>query len=148
MYLERKENLSVYYFIKEIFPENFIKIVDRYPSDTLELPTLAVEPGRIDLIPIELGNRVQARHRKWFINIFAKNESQRDEFGYRMLNELKDGILVYNYDEGFPPDVTPSTIGHLSILAVTFNPIKISPELVEKMYYRATLSFVATNDTV
>ena len=148
MYLERKEDLSVYYFIAGIFPEDFINVVDSFPSGNLVVPTIAVSVGRIDLLPFELGNREQLRHRKWFVDIFAKNESQRNEFGYRMLDELKNGISVYNYDEGFPPSVTPSTIGHLGILATTLIPVKLSPELVEKMYFRATLSFVATNETV
>jgi hypothetical protein len=149
MYKERLEDLSVYYFLADCFiaiPQ--VKIVDGFPEEVLTLPTVAVEAGRIDLRQFEIGNRDSLRVRKWYIDIFAKSKSQRDEMGYKLLEDLKNGIIVYDYNEGFPPTVTPSKIGHLQILSTTFIPIRISPELVEKMYYRATLSFVAQNDVV
>ena len=148
MYKERLEDLSVYYFLKDKFPEPLITIVDGFPEGTLVLPTIAVEAGKIDVVEFELGNRVGLRVRRWFIDIYAKNKSQRDEFGYRLLDVLKDGVPVYNYDEGFPPSVTPSLIGHLQVLSKSYNPIRISEDVVEKLYYRATISMVAQNDKV
>jgi hypothetical protein len=145
MYLERKEDLSVYYFLKDKFPT--IQIEDGYPNREITTPLISVEAGRIDLRQFEIGNRDSLRVRKWFIEIYANNKSQRDEFGYRLLEDIKDGITVYDYDQGFPPAVVPN-IGHLQILSVSFTPIRIVPELVEKMYYRATLSFVAQNEIV
>ena len=146
MYLERKEDLSVYYFLKEVFPETFITVVDGFPEGDLVLPTVAVEAGKIDVVEFELGNRDGLRIRKWYIDIYAKNKSQRDEFGYRLLDELKDGIPVYNYDEGFPPSVTPTRVGTLTVSSKSYIPVKISADVVEKLYYRATISFVAQND--
>ena len=148
IYKERLEDLSVYYFLKDKFSESFINIVDGFPEEKLTLPTIAVEAGKIDVEEFELGNRVGLRIRKWYIDIYAKNKSQRDEFGYRLLDVLKDGISVYNYDEGFPPSVTPTNIGHLQILAKSYDPIKISADVVEKLYYRATIEIVAQNDKV
>ena len=149
MYNERLEDLSIYYFLENCFiaiPQ--VKIVDGFPEKVLTLPTVAVEAGRIDLRQFEIGNRDSLRVRKWFIDIFAKNKSQRDEMGYKLLEDIKNGIIVYDYNQGFPPTVSPTAIGHLQILSTSFIPVRISPELVEKMYYRATLSFVAQNDVV
>lgn len=95
-----------------------------------------------------MGNRDGLRRRTWHINIYAKNKSQRDEFGYRLLSLLKDGINVYDYNVGFPPATTPPVIGHLRVLSKSYEPIRIIPELVETMYYRATLNFVAENEVL
>ena len=146
MYIERIEDLSVYYFLKDKFPEDFITIVDGFPEGSLVLPTIAVEAGKIDVVEYELGNKVGLRVRRWYIDIYAKNKSQRDEFGYRLLDVLKDGIPVYNYDEGFPPLVSPAKIGTLIVLSKSYNPIKINEDVVEKLYFRASISIVAQND--
>lgn len=149
IYLERKEDLSIYYFLKDVFSDTtFVNIVDGFPEGDLVLPTVAIEAGKIDVVGYELGNRDGLRIRKWYIDIYAKNKSQRDEFGYRLLDELKDGIPVYNYDEGFPPSVTPTKIGALDVISKSYTPIRISADVVEKLYYRATISIVAQNDTL
>lgn len=149
MYLERLEDLSIFYFLKNEFSSNsFITVVDGFPEGDLSLPTVAIEAGRIDVQPYEMGNRDGLRVRRWYIDIYAKNKSQRDEIGYRLLNELKNGISVYNYNEGFPPSVSPTKIGVLQVLAKSYNPIKIDADVVEKLYYRATLSVVAQNDVI
>lgn len=149
LYLERKEDLSVYYFLKDKFSDApFVIITDGFPEGDLQLPTVSVEAGKIDVIEYEMGNRDGLRVRRWYIDIYAVNKSQRDEFGYRLLDVLKDGIPVYNYDEGFPPAVTPTREGSLAVLSKSFNPVRISEKVVEKLYYRATVSFVAQNDKV
>lgn len=148
MYQERLEDLSIYYFLKDKFPESFITVVDGFPDGNLVLPTIAVEAGKIDVIDYELGNRVGLRVRRWYIDIYTKNKSQRDEFGYRLLDVLKDGISVYNYDEGFPPSVSPTRIGTLSVLSKSYNPIRISADVVDKLYFRASVNIVAQNDKV
>jgi hypothetical protein len=148
MYKERKEDLSVYYFLKAIFPEPMITKVDGFPEGDLKLPTVAVEGGKIDVVEYEMGNRDGLRVRRWYIDIYAVNKSQRDEFGYRLLDALKDGVPVYNYDEGFPPSVAPSRAGTLTVISKSFNPVRISADVVEKLYYRATVTFVAENNKV
>jgi hypothetical protein len=143
------EDLSVYYFLKDIFNDApFVTIVDGFPEGELILPTVAVEAGKIDVVEYELGNRDGLRVRRWFIDIYAVNKSQRDEFGYRLLNELKDGIPVYDYNQGFPPSVTPTKLGALTVLSKSNDPIRISAKVVEKLYYRASISLVAQNVTV
>lgn len=149
MYLERLEDLSVYYFLKDKFSDApFINITDAFPEDDLVLPTISCEAGRIDVKEYELGNRDGLRVRRWFIDIFAKNQSQRDEFGYRLLNELKNGIPVYNYNSGFPPSATPDKIGVLQILSKVYDPVKINSDVSGLLYYRATLTIVAQNDVI
>lgn len=147
MYMERIEDLSVYYFLKDTFSDApYITIQDGFPEGNLTIPTIAVEAGKIDVVLYELGNREGLRVRRWYIDIYAKNKSQRDEIGYRLLDVLKNPIPVYNYNEGFPPAISPSRVGSLTIESVSFNPIKVSADVVDKLYYRATVSFVAQND--
>lgn len=148
MYIERLEDLSVYYFLSGLFAGTTVGVVEGFPETELVPPVVAYDSVNIELLEYELGNREGLRNRSWDIDIFALNKSQRDEIGYKILNELKNGITVYNYDEGFPPNVTPSVISHLGILARKMRVIRIIPELVEKMYYRATITVVAINDVV
>ncbi len=150
MFKERKEDLSVYYWLKDVVfvSAPFITITDGFPDGELVLPTVAVEAGKVDVVGFELGNRDGLRVRRWYLDIYAKNKSQRDEFGYKLLDVLKDGIPVYNYDEGFPPLVTPSKIGNLTVLSHSYDPIKISADVTQTLYYRATVSIVAQNDKV
>jgi hypothetical protein len=149
LYNERKEDLSVYYFLIDKFSSApFVTVADGFPESDLKLPTVAIEAGKIDVVEFEMGNRDGIRVRRWYIDIYAKNKSQRDEFGYLLLDALKDGIPVYNYDEGFPPSVVPSRAGTLTVISKSYIPIKISADVVEKLYYRATVSFVAQNDKV
>lgn len=146
MYLERKEDLSVYFLVKTLFRSNpEIKIVDGFPDEALTIPSVAVDNDVLALEDFELGNREGRRTRTWYIDVFAKNKTQRDDFCYRILNGFKNGIVVYDYDEGFPDDSSPSKIGHLGVIMRRMRPLKINPKLVDKMYYRATVTIVASN---
>jgi hypothetical protein len=148
VYIEREEDLSVYYLITNLFTDVAgLKVVDDYPVDNLIIPSIAVVAGKIRLEDFELGNRVGRRYRKWMIEVYAKNKSQRDEYGYRILNGFTNGITVYDYDLGFPPVVVPKA-EHLDVVQREMDIIRIMPELVDKMYYRATITISAVNDTV
>lgn len=147
MYIEKKEDLSIHYWLADLFQDTpFVTLVDEFPQELLSIPTISNDVGRITIEPLELGDRTGLRVRNWSIDIFGKTKTQREDFGYRILNALKDGINVYDYDEGFPPDVTPSKIGHLNVLARSYDPMKVSPDFTDKLYYRATIMFVAEND--
>lgn len=149
MYLERLEDLSLYYLIKDSFSSvTDLTIVDGFPLTNLIIPSIAIEAGKLKLQEFELGNRDGLRYRKWYIDVFARNKSQRDEFGYKILNDLRDGIKVYDYNTGFPPSVTPPVIEHMNVKSREMDIIRIQPELVDKLYYRATITIVAVNDTV
>lgn len=147
MYLERLEDLSVYYFLKDAFSDApYINIVDGYPDSGLVTPTISVEAGRIDIDWFELGNRNGIRVRHFFIDIFAETKSQRDDIGYRLLDLLQKGIVVYNYNEGFPPNVSPSSMGTLVVLSLKFDPYAVSADVSKTLRYRATIEFTAENN--
>lgn len=149
MMLERKEDLSLRQLIETSLPSTIaINVVDGFPEEVLTLPTIAIDAVTIELVEFQLGDRDGRRVRRWDIDIFAKNKSQRDEIGYILLHALKNGIMVYNYDEGFPPTVSPSEESHLDVVSRKMTIVKIFSSLVEKMYYRATISIVAMNDVI
>ena len=145
MYLERKQDLSIYYWLKDVVFADapFITIVDGFPVEGLSVPTVAVEGSDINIGPFELGNPHGIKYRIWDIDVFGENKSQRDEFAYRILNEVESKIPVYNYDKGFPPAVTPTKTGVLIPERIKMEVIRIDPNLVSDMYWRATVSFVA-----
>lgn len=144
MYLERKEDLSVYYYLVDLFSDtSFMHIVDGFPESNLELPTVAVEASTIDTYQLELGNKNRYQDRTWFIDVFAVNKSQRDDIAYRIMNSLEDCIPVYDYDEGFPPEVSPTQLGCLQVQDIRLQIVRVFPELTGSLYYRATVSFTA-----
>jgi len=146
-YAETKEDISVLVFIKALFADtDFVTVVDEYPDTELTIPTVSVEQGTTILTEYEMGNRSGRRIREYVINIFARNKSQRDDYSYRVVNALENGIIVYNYNEGFPPEVTPTVLEHLNVVSRRIIPIEVLPELVEKLYFRSMVKFVATND--
>jgi hypothetical protein len=67
---------------------------------------------------------------------------------YRVYNELDYGIPVYDYNEGFPPAVSPTRLGCLRVKddEKRLETIRVLPQLVDKLYYRASISFVMVYD--
>ena len=149
MQLQRKQDLAVYYFIKDLFSDvSGINVVDEFPTTLLTLPTIAVEAYTIDNSRfLELGDTERIMIRIWSIDIFAANKAQRDEYGYRILTALETKVPVYDYDEGNPPMVL-TKLGVLQPDRIQMEFIRILPELVDKLYYRANVNFTCTYDTV
>ncbi len=149
MNIYRLEDLSMYFFIKDLFSDvSFIKIVDSFPEEILTIPTISIDAGRIKEELFEVGNRDRVRIRTWYIDVFAKNKSQRDDFGYRILDESNNGINVYDYNEGFPPDVAPSRVEHMDILSISYEPVPVMLDEVEPKYFRGQVILVTQNDTI
>ena len=149
MNIYRLEDLSMYFFIKDMFSDvSFINVVDSFPEEILTIPTISIDAGRIKEELFEVGNRDRVRIRTWYIDVFAKNKSQRDDFGYRILDQSNNGINVYDYNEGFPPDVTPSRIEHFDILSISYEPVPVMLDEVEPKYFRGQVILVTQNDTV
>lgn len=149
MFIERLEDLSVYYHIKDEFSDvSFAIIEDSFPDTVVKLPTIAVDAGTLDHELFEIGNRTPLRIRKWYIDVFALNKAQRDEFCFRILHSVDNGINVYNYDEGFPPAVSPSKIGHLGLVSKKFLPIPVMLGENQKKYYRGQVIIITENDLV
>jgi len=144
MFLERKQDLSVYYWLVNLFSDApFINIEDGYPETDFVIPTVAVEWSNISLFPLEMGNKKGFQRRMWFIEIFAETKSQRDDISYRILNAIEDNIPVNDYDEGFPPNISPTQLGCLIPQSIKVEIIRVIPELVDKLYWRAVVSFTA-----
>jgi hypothetical protein len=149
MNVYRCEDLSVYFFIKDMFSDvSFINVVDSFPEEILTIPTISIDAGRIKEELFEVGNRDRLRIRTWYIDVFAKNKSQRDDFGYRILDQSNNGINVYDYNEGFPPDVAPSRIEHMDVLSISYEPVPVMLDEVESKYFRGQVILVTQNDTV
>lgn len=140
----RKQDLAVYYWVKDtVFSGiTFINITTEFPQESLELPTVAVENGEITPMPWELGNPVQKEDRVFNIELFALTKAQADDFSYRILRNSYSGIPVYDYDYGFPPDITPPLLGRLYPDEISVTPVRVNPELVEKLYYRTHVRMV------
>jgi hypothetical protein len=144
MLKERLDDLSVYYYIKDLFTATpFINIEDGFPVENLTIPTVSIEAKRIDTMEFQLGSRNRIQIRAWYIDVFAQNKSQRDEIAYTILNALEECIPVYNYNEGFPPSVSPSQLGCLETQDIRMDIIRVMPQLVNELYYRATVMFTA-----
>lgn len=144
MNIERKKDLSIYYWLIDKFSDApYINIQDGFPVSNLVIPTISIDGGVINLEPHEMGNKNQVFVRIWRIDVFADNKSIRDEYSYRILGELQDNIPVYDYDEGFPPSVSPTQLGCLQASNIKMTPVQIFPELTEKLYFRASVTFTA-----
>jgi hypothetical protein len=150
MLIYRLENLSMNYFVKDLFSTvPFITVVDQFPKLIMQVPTVSVVHGKLIEEEFEIGNRDPGkRTRRWFIDIFGSSISQRDDLAYSLLHASKSGFTVYDYNEGFPPDVSPTAINHLSPISRSYEPIDVIPLENEKLYYRGHLIFITINDKV
>jgi hypothetical protein len=145
MYQETLEDRSIYYWLKEIFSSTpFVNIVDEFPEEDLVIPTIAVTWDELTGYEFELGNRELMKERTWYLDIFAANKTQKDEFAYKIFNELNNGVPVYDYNQGFPPEVTPDRIGTLIPVTRRIRNIKVEVDEPEDLYYRAVLLFEST----
>ena len=87
MYPERLEELSAFYWLKNLFsPYTFVTVTDAFPIQKLTIPTVSIESITINGIAFEIGNREWLKPTIFEINIFAQNKSQRDDFSYMIFN--------------------------------------------------------------
>lgn len=150
MEIEEKQDLSVYYFVKDLLePYTYITVVDAYPEGEMSLPTVAVTPRDVETFQFQLGSKSRIRDRTWYIDVFALNTAQGRKIGYKLLKALEDDIPVLDYDEGLPPAVTDQTqLGLLEVGTLRLDIIKVMPELVNKLYYRAVVYLSARYNQV
>jgi hypothetical protein len=144
MGLERKQDLSIYYWLVGLFApiSSSIKIEDGFPGDKLTLPTISIEGDNIRLRPLELGNRRGKRQRIWTIDVFAKNKAQRDEMTTTVLDDIETGIVVYDYDQGFPPISVPQ-IGTLLPFDIDVSTVRMFDQMMENLYWRNAIRFLS-----
>ncbi len=150
MFLERKQDLSIYYWLKDdvfsAYPT--VNVEDGYPEEVLDLPVVAVVNLPIILVPHELGTRRGLRARGWRLEVYANNKAQRDEMSSIIIDTIENGIPVYDYDEGFPPSVSPTQLGTMLPLDIEVVPVRIFPELVEKLYWKVSVQFTTEYETI
>ena len=143
---ERLQDLSVFYFLKDNLDPS-VKVVDGFPNaDEIKkenLPIVAVENDRADLQFFELGSRDTINERSWIIYIYAVNKTQRDNLAYTIAKLFRNKVGVFNYDEGFPPDVTPTKIGALQPQRISVVIAQIDPSVVSTFFYRAEVHYLA-----
>ncbi len=150
MSLERRQDLSIEFIIRKKFEElGFEDIVDvdgSYLTPQLTIPTVAIDEGTLSTVKFEMGNRKGNYLRVWFIDIFANNKQQRNEFAYTVNEVLLANVPVYNYDEDDPstwPDET-EILGTLEWKRLDIEPVKVMAELVSKLYWRSQITYVAS----
>lgn len=135
-----KQDRSIYYWLEDTLPNN-VTIVDGFPNgQDLVLPTVSVERMPTRGVPFELGGS-DMNNTTWRIDVFAENKAQRDGYAYRIFYEAENNIPVYDYDEGFPPSVSPTQIGVLKCYSREMTPIHVFEELVKKLYWRSAVNF-------
>jgi len=109
LYIEKLQDHSIFYWLGNIFTATpFVTVRHGFPANDLVAPTVAITKDTIEVFQLELGNRTKTQVRTWIIDVFGVNEGQRDDYAYLVFNTLDNPITVYNYDEGFPPAVSPS----------------------------------------
>lgn len=143
VHLYRNIERSVYFWLKDIFSTApFVNIVDAFPSELLKLPTIAVEVLAYELEPLEMGTRqLNDRNIHFTVEIFAETKTQRDDYAYLIMDNLEERIPVYDFNYGFPPTASPPQIGVLLPYNIKYTPIKVFPELTDKMYWRGQIYF-------
>jgi len=139
MNIKRKLRQSIYYWLSSLVPTG-VNVEDGFPSGKLLLPTVSVVSLDIRGVPFELGG-CELDKEFWRIDIFAEDTPQRDELAFLIFDALEQQIPVYNYDEGFPPGASPTQIGYLIVSDRVLKPIYVFKDLVEKLYWRAGITF-------
>jgi hypothetical protein len=149
MQINRKIDLSVYYYLQSILP-SVVTVLDGFPtgpsgklSTNLTLPTVAVERQPISVRPFELGGK-GLEHYFYVVDVYAQTKAQRDELAYIIQNKLnEENIPIYDYDAGFPPVVAPQ-LGSLVMEGDIENRnVYVFPDVSpEKLYWRSVIDFV------
>lgn len=148
-YREDNEDMSIVSYLKSAFSAYpFVSVIMGFQVNNLTVPSVSIHPLKIDCPPIEIGNGQTDRIRVYQINIYANSDIQRSQFSYTVLNLLDGKIPVYNYNEGFPPDNSPSIIDYLNITEKQLEFYPVYPELVDDLYYRTVIDFVTRRSLI
>lgn len=139
MQLYRKIDLSIYYWLVATVP-SAVNVEDGFPTGSLTLPTVSITSLDVRGTPFELGG-CDLDNMFWRVDTFAANKAQRDELAYIVYKELEAGVPIYDYDEGFPPGVSPTQIGTLIVSKRNLKTIHVFADLVEKLYWRSSVTF-------
>jgi len=152
------EDLSVYFFIKDIVVDgsttigDIARIVDGYPYNeieegTLTLPTIAIEASMTSDEGVgELG--ASWFRRTWSIDIFAQNDVQRDDLADKIFQALDRAIPIKDFSDGYRKETGKSIAGTDLRIIEYMNPENrtIRPTYAFNLYakikyWRATVTF-------
>jgi len=149
MKLERKQDLSIYYWLTSFLGPLYsaIKVVDGFPTEPIVTPSVSIDGENIRLSPFQLGDRRGRRKRVWIIDVYAKNKAQRDEITSEIIDTLENGITVYDYDSGFPPVVVPQ-LGILMPYEIDATPVHMFEQMMEHLYWRESIRFLTEYSSV
>jgi len=117
-----------------------VNVEDGFPNTSLELPTVSVTQLDITGLPFELGGS-ERDMLFWRIDTFGGTKTQRDSLASLVYRSIECNIDVYDYDEGFPPAVSPTKIGTLLVTKRKLRPVHTFEQLVDKLYWRSSVTF-------
>lgn len=149
MFIEVKQDLSMIYFIKDLFDTTygagFVTVGAEWPDLPLasNKPYIAVKNEALTVKALELGNRYGYDMRIWYFDIFANDISQRDVYGYAIKNAVQGGVPVLDFALGFPPEDAIPQIGAMSHEEIRVRPIPVMSELTSPQYWRGQVYLLA-----
>lgn len=123
MELERLIDLSVYYKIASLLPVS-VSIVDAWSDDSaIDPPAVVIDVINKKRAWQELGSNSTKKTMLFKLSIYAATKSQRENIASLLADGLEENIMVYDYNDGFPPSSSPLNIG----AAVLIRPPNYSP---------------------
>jgi|WetSurMetagenome_2_1015567.scaffolds.fasta_scaffold824907_1 hypothetical protein len=113
----RNEDLSVFFFIKKLpltdskTLDEVVVVVDGYPytqieSGQLVIPCVSIEVRQTAESGGELGSSWFKRN--WVLDVFANNDTQRDDIADLIFRALDNAIPIRDYSGGFNKDTGKS----------------------------------------
>lgn len=168
----RHVKLSLYYFLKTkldasdygstgYFNDELVTLMDSYPSAAeyeriktpdnalsgeteIVLPIVALSYGSQIEFPFQLGDG-PGTTRRVIVSVFGREETETEDLTQQIFEWFRDNnVSLNNYNEGFPPTVTPTQVGTIEITDVSVTPVQIygSANVADK--YKHDVSFTAT----
>ena len=165
--------LSIYYYIKDkltdagwgtegYYNDQVVTFMDAFPNDDelnrivkdptgmidseIVLPIVALEQGVQISTPFEIGSKPSAK-RLFTISVLGREKAETDDIA-QSLYEWIDEVLVpvKNYNQGFPPDIDPTTIGYANVSNARLLPVRIvgSPDVADRNRLEITFDVVTT----
>ena len=146
----RQEDLSVYFFIKELLSGKVSNIKDSYPyteleSSTLVVPCVSVEHSHTVDTGGELGG--SWFRRTWAVDVFALNDTQRDEIADLIFMALDMSIPIKNFSSGFRADGKSLAGADLNVIEYavvedrSMRPTYSFNSLADKKFWRMNMTF-------
>lgn len=146
----RNEDLSVYFFVKDLLGDKVQRVVDGYPyteieEGALEIPSVSVEHTNTYDDGGELGASWYGR--SWAIDVFADTDVKRDELAHLIFDALDRSIPIKDYSAGFRRDGTSlagtdlRVIEYATVSSRSMRPTYAFASMSEKKFWRMVITF-------